>query len=243
MMFRRALAALISTPAVAPTPVEAARQQLREALASRRPAEEALQEAIGATARVRDVIRAAGPAEAEANAAATDAAMATREWAVTGARSDAPAGDQEALDRAADAQRRAHQARIKAIGAKAALPDVEQTEEDRRIALRQAGDQIQSAVGEVLLAIAEPQFAELERAREAYLEALVSLKSLHLISRSWGPAHPYHEFSSPAGPAIAELLRENEIHIPSEKELSRGAEEWADFAKRLATDPDAALSG
>jgi hypothetical protein len=240
-MFRRALAAIISTQPTPPTPVEAAREQLREALAARGPAEEALQEAIEATARVRDVIRAADPAAQEANAAATAAAMATRDWAVGGARNDAPAGDQAALDRAADAQRHAHQARIKAIGAKAALPDVEQTEEDKRIALRQAGDHVRSAVGEVLLATVEPTFAELESAREVYVEALTSLKALHLITRSWGPAHPYHQFSSPAGPAIADLLRENAIRDPTDKELQRRAEDWADFAKRLVADPDAQL--
>jgi hypothetical protein len=232
-MFRRAL------KIIAP-PVSAERKRLREALASHANAKQALRAATAAVERVRQLLRDAEAADKDAETAESAAAAATQAWAAAGACVDTASADRGLLDRAESAYRRATDARTVANGAHKGLPQIARAADDARIVVGQAADEIKTAVGAVLLAEAEPQFATLERARAQYVEALAELKSLHLITRSWGPAHPYHEFSSAAGSAIASRLHENRIHDFTDNEVRDRSLAWADFAKRLAIDAEAA---
>jgi hypothetical protein len=145
--------------------VDAARDRLKQALADEAARKAELESATAALARTRDVIAAADEFEDEAKIAAQTAEAATAAWALAGASPDAPSGDEAALDRAADAQRKAIQARLKARGAESALGGVIQAESDARYALIAARGQVQIAVRDVLLSELEPHFATLERAR------------------------------------------------------------------------------
>lgn len=245
-MFRRALAALIASPVTPPTAVSSARQQLREALALRRPAEEALQEAIEATTRVRKVIAGVRPAASEAENAARAAVDTTRQWALTGARSDLPSGDQSALDRAADAQRKAHQAKLRAEGAADALPDVIEAEDQARRNFNSADDAIKGARAQVLMTEARPLIEELEQMQSRYSQLLCEVAGLSLLlDPRYVGGHPWRaHVSSKGGRELKEQLSALAIPLPSERdsELRRSVNLWEDFAKRLATDPDATLS-
>jgi hypothetical protein len=221
--------------------VSAGREKLRCALEGVKQAEQRLEDAKAQTERVLNVINGAEPLEEEANRAAEAAAEATRKWAVSGAPKDVPAGDQILLDRAVGAQRRLMEARMMTTGAKAALPGLEQAERTANSAVSEAREQVAKAIASVMVATLSPHIVELREARAAYYQ---SLKEVAAVGHLWSPEvrwrHKY--MSSSHYEAIIQHLRELEIRIPSDKELSDRVGEWENFARRLRSDPDAVMS-
>ena len=127
------------------------RQSLRDAIARRAPAQAELVAAQSALQRVRAVIDAVSDAKAQADAASEQAAQATRRWALDGARTDVPAGDQALIDSAAAARLRYQGAHLQAEGAKAALDELEHRVQAAEIALGQVNDAVRAEVVNLLV--------------------------------------------------------------------------------------------
>jgi hypothetical protein len=236
-MLHCALAAVTADP-----PMTVARQRLREALAAKNRAEDALQTANAAVERVRQVIRDAESTDAKAAAAEAAARSASRSWAVAGAPSDDSPANRELLDRAETALRRAADAHTVAEGARQGLAQLEQQAQEAGIAVSCASEEIRSAATAMLLATVERKIAALERAAAEYAEASVSIEALREILRGWGPAHPWSAYSSPT--AAEQIARRvlKAMRKPGDEELREHSRGWASFAKRLREDPDAQLN-
>jgi hypothetical protein len=225
----------------------AERERLRFALAAVKRAEQVFEDAKAATARVRALVDAAEPAQEEAKEAAKAAAAATKQWALAGATGEI--SDEALMDRAADTNHAAYTARLRAAGAEAALPGLEQAEEDARVGLYQARDRIKEATTAVLVALVAPQFDQMEDAKARYLAARESLEPLRVLLRPWGGGDG--EFAGFSSPTLVQRWRAAEIHLVPDEEFIRkphnmdfrAARYWANFAKQLMSDPDAAIPG
>jgi hypothetical protein len=226
--------------AVAPAaPADNPRACLKAALAEREVSKEAMAGATAAVARVRQVIENAVIAEDEAEEAQAAAAAATRVWAEAGAPADAPSDNPTLTRRASDATRRAAEAKFKADGAKAGLPQVESAAEDARHRADSAASEVQDSIRRVLLAEVEADFEILERVRDACNDAERRIRALaHVLH--YGKLHgiPNHGQSQ-----LLRRLDEVKPRNPSDDELRELSRPWVDFARRLATAPDSEWMG
>jgi hypothetical protein len=263
MSLRHRLNGLFATPGQAapgepeaenggPDIVSDARAQLRAAFAERDEAKQALEEARNATQRVEQLIEHADAIEQEAQQAAAAAADATRRWAEGGARGDMPDGDQALLDAAADAQKRALQARMKSDGARSALPAVRRTEQAAQDRLAQSerdiGDKAMRVVFEEHV---EPGLCAIEAAAAACREAVALVVSYAWLTKFAG--HRDHEGSaevrrrlSQCTPVTAALTNLERAAIAPEGlsagELGKGFKPLMAFAEKLRTNPETTFS-
>jgi hypothetical protein len=203
-------------------------QRLHDAHAAKATAIQALRDAEAATQRVQDVIADGELAKDTALEAADAAAASTRAWAIGGA--TGPSGDSFALAKAADAERAAIAARIRADGARAAMPEVRQLEENARLALNSADEAINEAVRQVLLVEVEPCFALIEHAYRETYEAHLRVHALaRLLYGKW------ESFSDTTlSQRLSARLSSLMLRDPVDDELAPIRIQWADYARTLA---------
>jgi hypothetical protein len=236
MTLREALARLQADP------VTAAREKLRETQLAQRQRQEALEAAVNVTERTAALANSVAVAEAEVTAAESAARAATRNWAVGGASATTAACEPEALARVERAHRALADSKHMAEGAQAAVPELERAELEARAALSGATADVGTAVTAVLVAMVEPNFAKLERARAAYLAALAPLQAVgQLFDIRWGVAHRWAGFrrSEDFLHRLADLTISSGELSPAE--LDQRSDEWAKFGRELANDPDASI--
>jgi hypothetical protein len=220
-----------------------ARDELRAAIEGRRAAEIELQTKTEAVQKLHQIIQDADVAERAADQAEAAATSAAAAWAEAGANGDA---SDSVIDQAFERRRQASVARIRAKGAQQALSKVEQAKADAQLACSHSNDRIKAAVGAVLIALIEPDFARLEQARRAYLEIFNRIRAVEATEdrRGWGEASRRNLVTGIS--SIGEKL--SGLGIPSY--AARGdhtdapdydPNQWAQLAKRLATDPDASF--
>jgi hypothetical protein len=223
-------------------PVQAGRERMRQAMKELPAAQARLDEADAAIERAKSIIDGVASAEAAALAAEKAAAESAQEWAEAGARADAPIGNRALLDAATEAQRRVSEAQIKARGAEAGLPALFEQRRKAEAAHSGVKSQIWQEIGDLLMANAEQDFACLERAQEATAEAFARIRGLEHFARYIGTYHfdgssrPHISFSIQDRLAASTKHRE-----PKEEELWARCGVLADYARRLAADPDALL--
>lgn len=242
------------TPEVDPNRLLAeARRELRALQSELEPLRQALTAAEARRHRVLTVIEDAEQAGAAYQAAHAACEQAAREWAARGADPAEPRIPEELLEAKDRHYTIHHDARVAAEGARQALPGLEQAVSAAEEALRSAQDLIRPAVCGVLTAMIEPHLQRIERAHTAYVEALDPVRSLDAVLRSWGPAHPFADFSDPTRRAeIGARLAACTLPAPPRTEdvnkalwadsaLRHDAREWLDLARRLVEDPEATL--
>jgi hypothetical protein len=239
-MARRLLAAVLK---IQPAAERTAREQVRAAIQALRAAEAELQAKTQAIQRLRQVIQDADTAERTADAAERAAKAGAEAWAHAGA-NDADTEHRSLIDQAVESRRLAGVARIRATGAQQALPSAEAAEEYAKSACSNAAHGIRLAIGALLGALVEPAFARLEQARSAYLESFNHIRGALDTADlpGWGEASRRNLVDGLA--SIGEKL--SALGMP--RYTTRGEhsdlpnfnpDQWRDFAKRLATDPDA----
>jgi len=222
--------------------LDAARDRLRDAHAERdraavnlRESEERLQRALG-------VIDDSAAADRSSDQAQATARAASQLWTSRGCpECDAPDGD--LLDAAAAAHNAAVNARLLADGARDAIPGLEAAIAEARLQLSQAEERVRAAAREVMLALAEAPFADLERAaRECDRASLQVLGLARALAGNFGqPVRGGSEAllarvreSLPERPpdSATQLIREGQ-HLDSDS--------WLALARQLLEDPEAKL--
>ena len=223
-----------------PTSEQKARDQLRTAQEGDRAVEGERLAKSQAIERLLSVIAAVDSAEQMAAQAEAAAAAGATAWAEAGAR-DEDSEHQALIAQAVESRRQASVAGIRAGGAQRALPAAEEAEQQAKRDCEQAGANIRKAIGGVLVALVEPAFARLERARVEYLTAWNEIRG---ALEAEDP--PGYRFDRPA--AGLSQLREKlcELGLPNyvtwgEHTDAPGfaPDRWVNLAKRLATDSDA----
>jgi hypothetical protein len=219
----------------AATSAEATRGVLREKIAARPQAAAALEEASAAVARVRQVIAEAQRAHDDAQRAEVDAETAAKEWAAAGALGDAP-NDVAVVA----AQRAAAAAVSRAKGARLALPELLAAEDYARNLLASNDLDVRGAAAQVVCdEVVAPIYARALEVRAAYLEGVRACEAMFELTKSYGPAHPFHGFSDPherVDAMLHELAVPDAARDPATRELT---DRLASFGRQLCTDPGA----
>lgn len=215
--------------------LRSARADLRHAFAERERLTRELQEKCAVVTRLEGIIAEETLAASRAREADEAAIGAARDAALSGQ----AGADATALRRATRARAAAQEARLRAEGARAGLPEARQHEWTARGAAKNAELAIREAITRLVALHAEPWLQELEVIEARREELLTQVRPLQVVlERRWGEAHAFrsvlvaHEgFTSRLAP-LSDADR-----AASERATSR----WLDFAKRLASNPDATL--
>jgi hypothetical protein len=158
----------------------------------------------------------------------------------SGAKPEGSSNTQILLARAADARSRAVNAKLVATGSAKGMSGARSTAMAARAEVANSELEIKAAIAQILLEQLEPNFQKLERAHVEYVDALTAISALHMLVRATGPMHPFHPFASAtAADEITRRLKNCEIHHPNDTDLRPRAGALVDFARRLASDPDA----
>ena len=210
----------------------------------KRAAEVDLQSKTEALQHLLAVIELAAAAERVAAAAESAATAGARAWADAGADA-ADTTPQTLSEQALTLRQQAVFARTRAKGTLLALPAAEHAVEGAQLALDQAALNIRSAVGLVLGALLAPAFLRLARARRAYLESFNAIRSaLEVEDVGFVGACNRNLVGD------LRLLRDSLHALRLPGYTSRAdctdapgfrSAPWYALARRLATDPDAAL--
>ena len=217
------------------------RNRLREAIAALPAVEAALQAKTQALNQARDFISAADEASYVAEMAGAAVNAANQAWVERGAPSGMPV-DAKLKAALRHANLDVAEAAGLANAAIAALPRLREDVSNARLVRDQAQHRIKQAVSNVLLAEIEPQFAILARVSAEYNQALATVESLReLVNPRLGSLHPWHALATGNADVISRRLNESAVLIPQAIDLRERSQAWAEFAKRLAIDPDASL--
>jgi hypothetical protein len=227
-----------------PTAEQAARDELHAAIEGKRAAQVDLQAKTEAVHHLLAVIESADTAERLAAQAEVAATAGARAWADAGA-DEADTTPQTLSAQAVTLRQQAVFARTRAKGTLLALPAAEQEVERAQLALDQAALKIRTQVGVVLGVLLGPSFQRCEQARRAYLESFNTILGA-LATEDVG-------FVGACNRNLVGDLRRlrdslHALRLPGYTSRADCAETpgftpapWAALAKRLATDPDAAL--
>jgi hypothetical protein len=218
-----------------------ARQKLASAIAALPAAQAQLEAAQQAHQRVQDIIDTGEHVERLARRAEGAVASATRAWSEAGAPENVPSVDPALVLRLTQARRDADAAAFQAEGAKAALPKLRAAVEDVQTAMSQVKADILAAGVAVMASLIEDDLQELELQAKKNAQRVARIHALRIIMHGkWGPMSRYHKFgNSPIGQSLEQRLRDTGFHIPSEQEVRRLSNAWADLGERLVSDPDA----
>jgi hypothetical protein len=233
----------------------AKRERLRQALALESSRVVALDLERAGLERVENVFEAARAADRRVRDAARAAADAAAKWAAAGA--DPADSEHERLRAAiAVAERHAEQCWFAARGAEAGIGEARKSVSRCESALRDAQREVKESIGLIIYAELGPRLLELEIAVRQLERARLEIWSARRVV---DPSRPgWNDDATHAASEAARLLRGDlqrcEIHPLGERTMRNGftvpsthtpaavlerTAAWADFAKRLRTDPDA----
>lgn len=219
--------------------LDAARERLRSAHAKRDAAARDLRAAEERLRRALEVIEESSSADQASDEAERAARAASQAWAARGC-PDCEEPDGALLDAAARAHNAAVDARLRADGAREAIPGLEGALDSARSALASAESGVRDAVRALLVARAEPQFVAMERAALEFDGARREVEGLAKML-----AGRRNEFAGGAAALLERLARS--MPEPPRRESTEliydgrdlDSDSWLAFARRLVEDPNA----
>lgn len=212
--------------------VAVARKRLREAMTARETARVALDVARANEARPHGLMAAVEPCELAAKAAEAAAAEFTQRYFERGAPASEPQSDPALADAAEAAARQMSNARRMATGARQALPELSRLTAQAEQALSNAEQNVNQERAAVLIAELAVQVAPVHALIPAFNEAFSQLAAVsQMFERAGLYGLPLRSVPVELIPSVTTQFDSTELY-----ELTRP---WADFSRRLASDPEA----